>query len=182
MSNVDHPKHYNFAPLEVITIIDRFNMNFYIGNIFKYVARHLHKSKPIEDLEKALWYAERYLEKFKRDKQKELDDPKSVEYTTREFDYKSNNYKDLQTDFLDFYEQETNGYDIIKHIFNLYDISYAFNKSLEYKGTINQIVIIVTISTLQEIVNLLKQEIRYIILEHIQERNDEIAKLYKKLQ
>ena len=60
---VDHPDHYNKG-IEVIDYIDSRDFNFTIGNIIKYVSRHRHKSKPLEDLKKAKWYLDRLIKKY----------------------------------------------------------------------------------------------------------------------
>jgi len=60
---VNHPPHYKRGGLEVIDIIEAFNLPYHLGNVIKYILRHDAKGKPTEDLEKALWYLNRYLEK-----------------------------------------------------------------------------------------------------------------------
>jgi len=62
MSKVDHPKHYNIGTIEVINIIDDWELGFYEGNIVKYVMRSKYKGKQVQDLEKAKWYLDRLLE------------------------------------------------------------------------------------------------------------------------
>jgi len=66
-SNVDHPHHYNVGKIEVIEAIEAWELNFSLGNAVKYIARADHKGKPIEDLEKALWYIKREIERRKKD-------------------------------------------------------------------------------------------------------------------
>lgn len=61
--NVDHPKHYNIGAIEVIDVIEDWNLNFCLGNAIKYIARCEHKGHKKEDLEKAIWYLKRELEK-----------------------------------------------------------------------------------------------------------------------
>jgi hypothetical protein len=53
---INHPKHYNQTPTEIIEIARYLSFNR--GNIVKYVARAGVKSKEteLEDLRKALWY------------------------------------------------------------------------------------------------------------------------------
>lgn len=68
MSNVEHPKHYNTGKIEVIDAIEEWNMGFCDGNVIKYVARHKHKGKPIEDLKKAKWYLERLIKQYEQEK------------------------------------------------------------------------------------------------------------------
>lgn len=63
MSNVNHPKHYNIGAIEVIDVIEDWNLNFCLGNAIKYIARCAYKGHKKEDLEKAIWYLKRELEK-----------------------------------------------------------------------------------------------------------------------
>lgn len=64
-SNVDHPNHYNKGRFEVIEVIEDWDLNFSLGNTIKYIARAKHKGKEIEDLEKAMWYLSREIERVK---------------------------------------------------------------------------------------------------------------------
>ena len=61
--NVDHPSHYNHGTIEVIDAIEDWNLNFCLGNAIKYIARCAYKGNKKEDLEKAIWYLKRELEK-----------------------------------------------------------------------------------------------------------------------
>ena len=67
---VDHPAHYNAGKLEVIDAIEGLGMgrDFNRGNAIKYLARAGLKSKAteIEDLEKAVWYIRREIERLKK--------------------------------------------------------------------------------------------------------------------
>ena len=69
--NVNHPNHY-FADsgIEVIDAIEAWNLNFSRGNAIKYIARAGVKNpeKEIEDLEKAVWYINREIERLKGEK------------------------------------------------------------------------------------------------------------------
>ena len=70
MSNVDHPVHYNEHPtgIECIEIIEHYTFN--IGNAIKYLWRAGFKSSdPIEDLEKAVWYTQREIDKLKTERE-----------------------------------------------------------------------------------------------------------------
>lgn len=60
--SINHPNHYNTGRFEVIDVIEDWNLNFHAGNVIKYVARHQHKGKPLEDLKKAKWYLERLIQ------------------------------------------------------------------------------------------------------------------------
>jgi len=60
---VNHPKHYINHPsgIECITITE--HMSFNIGNAIKYLWRSEEKGKTKEDLEKAIWYIKREIER-----------------------------------------------------------------------------------------------------------------------
>ncbi len=58
---VNHPTHYTQGPIEVIEIIEGFDLNFHLGNVIKYVLRASHKGKRLQDLKKARWYLDRFI-------------------------------------------------------------------------------------------------------------------------
>ncbi len=60
--SVNSPKHYTTGKYEVIDVIEDWDLNFRLANTIKYVARHKHKGKPLEDLKKALWYLQREID------------------------------------------------------------------------------------------------------------------------
>lgn len=62
--NINHPLHYTHAKFEVIDIIEAFRLNYHMGNVIKYILRHEHKGNSIEDLKKARWYLDRYINKL----------------------------------------------------------------------------------------------------------------------
>lgn len=62
ISNViDHPAHYNKGKIEVIDFIEDQQLPFHLGNIVKYIARAGSKGDKLEDLKKARWYLDRYI-------------------------------------------------------------------------------------------------------------------------
>jgi len=64
MSNVDHPKHYNHGAIEVAVAMDILNgAGQWLGHALKYACRAPHKGKFVEDIEKAVWCAERVLKR-----------------------------------------------------------------------------------------------------------------------
>jgi len=63
-SAVDHPAHYNQGKIEVIDAIEDWGLGFNPGNVVKYVARHRHKGRPLEDLQKAAWYLQREIDRL----------------------------------------------------------------------------------------------------------------------
>lgn len=62
---VNHPVHYQAnSGLEAIDVIDSFvpdNYSYYMGNVLKYVLRHVNKNQK-QDLEKARWYLDKMIE------------------------------------------------------------------------------------------------------------------------
>lgn len=60
---VRHPSHYCDGKIEVIDYIEDKKLGFHLGNAVKYISRAGKKdpSKEIEDLEKAVWYINRYI-------------------------------------------------------------------------------------------------------------------------
>lgn len=58
---IDHPSHYNRGKIEVIDFIEGQGLSFHLGNVIKYVARAGSKGNKLEDLKKARWYLDRYI-------------------------------------------------------------------------------------------------------------------------
>jgi hypothetical protein len=64
---VQRPAHYNKHPsgVEVADVTD--GLNFNLGNAFKYLGREALKGNPVQDVDKALWYLKRELERREKD-------------------------------------------------------------------------------------------------------------------
>ena len=64
---VNHPKHYTDGKIEVIDFIEDKKLNYHRGNAIKYIARAGKKdpAKEVEDLQKAVWYLNREIERLK---------------------------------------------------------------------------------------------------------------------
>lgn len=62
---VDHPQHYKRGGIEAIDIIEAFDLGFCLGNALKYICRAGNKDLEVEDIEKAIWYLRRWVEKRK---------------------------------------------------------------------------------------------------------------------
>ena len=60
---VNHPSHYTTGKIEVIDFIEDQKLDFHLANAVKYIARAGKKDpgKTKEDLEKAVWYINRYI-------------------------------------------------------------------------------------------------------------------------
>ena len=57
---VNHPKHYQSkSGIEVIDVIEAFDLGFNLGNVIKYICRCGKKDLDVQELEKAKWYLER---------------------------------------------------------------------------------------------------------------------------
>lgn len=64
---VNHPPHYKAGGIETIDFIEAKNLPYHLGNVVKYISRAGIKSEcPIEDLEKAQWYLDRYIDQVKQ--------------------------------------------------------------------------------------------------------------------
>lgn len=58
---VDHPEHYASQGIEVIDVIEAFALDFHRANALKYILRSDRKDNCKQDLEKAIWYLNRYI-------------------------------------------------------------------------------------------------------------------------
>ena len=66
--DVNHPSHYTaYKGVEVIQLTEQ--MNFNRGNAVKYICRAglKNKDKEVEDLQKAIWYLNREIERIQKD-------------------------------------------------------------------------------------------------------------------
>jgi hypothetical protein len=62
-NDVNKPSHYRQGKIEVIEFIEDQNFDFRLANAIKYICRARYKGKEKQDLEKALWYINRYIQK-----------------------------------------------------------------------------------------------------------------------
>lgn len=60
---VTKPAHYTHSRIEVWDAIDAWGLNYFLGNVVKYVARADRKGNAVEDLEKAQAYIAKELER-----------------------------------------------------------------------------------------------------------------------
>lgn len=70
--NINHPAHYTFGSIEVINAIEDWKLPYHLGNAVKYIARAGHKdpAKTTEDLRKAVWYLNRYIDLLEKEDEK----------------------------------------------------------------------------------------------------------------
>ena len=66
--SVNHPSHYTDGKIEVMDFVEDKQLNFARGNVIKYVSRAGKKdpNKELEDLNKAMWYLKREIERLKK--------------------------------------------------------------------------------------------------------------------
>lgn len=63
---INHPQHYTSTGIEVIDVIEAFDLNFRMGNCTKYILRAGRKggvANRVEDLRKARFYLDREIAK-----------------------------------------------------------------------------------------------------------------------
>lgn len=59
---VDNPQHYQTKyGLQVIDVIEKFELNYNLGNAVKYILRAGKKDNEVQDLRKAIWYISRQI-------------------------------------------------------------------------------------------------------------------------
>lgn len=56
---VNHPAHYNKGGIEVLDIIEAYELDYKLGNVIKYILRAKYKGRELEDLKKANFYLEK---------------------------------------------------------------------------------------------------------------------------
>jgi hypothetical protein len=59
---VNSPSHYCTGQIEVIDFIEDQKLPYHLGNAIKYISRCQHKGKQKEDLKKAIWYIDRFID------------------------------------------------------------------------------------------------------------------------
>ena len=84
-----NPEYYK-GKVEVIDAIEAWGLNFHRGNAVKYIARAGKKNiaNEVEDLEKAVWYINREIERLKKEDCEEfLKNFEEVKNNDKEKDY-----------------------------------------------------------------------------------------------
>lgn len=64
-------EHYKTTKIEAIDVIEDWNLCFHLGNVVKYIARARYKGHRREDIEKALWYLHRHVERIQGERHQE---------------------------------------------------------------------------------------------------------------
>ena len=70
MESIENPKHYGGVDniYEAIKVIDAWEVDFYLGNVLKYICRAGKKTGQLEDLKKAQWYLNKKIQKMEERK------------------------------------------------------------------------------------------------------------------
>lgn len=76
------PKHYD-KNLQPFDFIDEYQLDFYLGNVVKYIVRYRDKGTPEQDLKKAIHYLEVYKDRVIKD-QRGLYNISSKKYNVKE--------------------------------------------------------------------------------------------------
>lgn len=63
---INHPDYYTDGGIETIDFIEAKELPYHLGNAVKYISRAGKKNpeKTVEDLQKAIWYINRYISKL----------------------------------------------------------------------------------------------------------------------
>ena len=78
---VDHPEHYQGNKFEVIDIIEDYDLGFCLGNAVKYILRAGKKDDIVQDINKAIWYLERFKNNLSKKENKEINKSKQTTET-----------------------------------------------------------------------------------------------------
>lgn len=92
------PDYYKSGGLEAFDVIDAFDLDFNLGNAFKYIARAGKKGDKAEDLRKAVTYLNREIEKEEKnrnDKQKIFERFNDFSKTSISSDYEAGRQENL---------------------------------------------------------------------------------------
>lgn len=75
MDSVNRPSHYVVGGIETIDFIEAKGLDYYLGNVVKYISRAglKYKATELEDLKKARWYLDRKIKRLEKKLEKEND-------------------------------------------------------------------------------------------------------------
>ena len=63
---VNFPPHYNKSLIQPIDVIEDWDLEYHLGNTVKYINRYKYKGTPLQDLQKAQWYLDRFVSLMER--------------------------------------------------------------------------------------------------------------------
>jgi hypothetical protein len=59
---VNNPAHYTHGKFEPIDVAEDWKLGYHLSTVLKYLNRAEHKGKRLEDLKKAQWFLNRYVQ------------------------------------------------------------------------------------------------------------------------
>lgn len=65
-----NPPYYRRGEIELIDIIEAWELNFHLGNALTYIVRSEHKENKVRDLRKAIWYINREIGRIENEQGK----------------------------------------------------------------------------------------------------------------
>ena len=71
---VNHPPHYTLGGIEVIDVLEAWELPYHLACVVKYVVRCRHKGRLLEDLKKARWYLERFIANIEKTDNEQMRD------------------------------------------------------------------------------------------------------------
>ena len=89
------PDYYKSGGLEAFDVIDAFDLDFNLGNAFKYIARAGKKGDKAEDLRKAVTYLKREIEKEEKTQPDWMTRWLGEPFRERESDYEAGRQENL---------------------------------------------------------------------------------------
>lgn len=69
---INHPAHYTTGKIEVWDFIADQKLDYFLGNVVKYVCRCTHKGEELKDLQKARAYLQERIEQREADERESL--------------------------------------------------------------------------------------------------------------
>ena len=87
------PDYYKSGGMEVFEVIDAFNLDFNLGNAFKYIARAGKKGDKAEDLRKAVTYLNREIKKWEKENIGTIGRPDAFEAAVRDCEREKSDYE-----------------------------------------------------------------------------------------
>lgn len=69
---INHPAHYTHGKIEVWDAIEDWRLDYFTGNVVKYIARAAHKGAELQDLRKARAYLDKRITQLEQVQQERL--------------------------------------------------------------------------------------------------------------
>jgi len=121
---VNHPSHYTSGKIEVIDFLEDQQFPYHLGNAVKYISRAGKKdpARIVEDLEKAVWYLNRYISLLRK---KEQEDVEGMDYDSFCLALKHAVEDDLPSGYQLFVEQAKSTLEVVSECGDI-SLEYRF--------------------------------------------------------